>query len=192
MIAASAPGLVRKCSFSHSQDHKEPRQNVRPGRQLPTKAAVPTGRSASAKTVLLNFVTEEDAMSKTALRCSGVLIASLAVGTVAQAQTHESAIPNLASADFGWQHGFDGLNFQRVEGKVAPTGRGPVLPGVERLADDQNPNLTPWAATQMRMHNDLVKKGHRAFSAQSRCWAGGTPGQLLCLQPFSFIHAAQL
>ncbi len=116
-------------------------------------------------------------MSKTALRCSAVLIASLAVSTVAQAQTHENAIPNLASADFGWQHGFDGLNFRRVEGKVAPTGRGPVLPGVERLADDQNSNLTPWAATQMRMHNDLVKKGHRAFSAQSRCWPGGTPGR---------------
>jgi hypothetical protein len=130
-------------------------------------------------------------MSKTALRCGAVLIASLAVGAAAQAQTHESAIPNLASADFGWQHGFDGLNFQRVEGKVAPTGRGPVLPGVERLADDQNPNLTPWAATQMRMHNDLVKKGHRAFSAQSRCLAGGTPGQLLFLQPFYFIQTAQ-
>ena len=130
-------------------------------------------------------------MSKTALRCSAVLIASLAVGTVAQAQTHESAIPNLASAAFGWQHGFDGLNFQRVEGKVAPTGRSPVLPGIERLADDQNPNLIPWASAQVRMHNELVKKGHRAFSAQSRCWPGGTPGQLLFLQPLYFIQTAQ-
>jgi hypothetical protein len=34
-----------------------------------------------------------------------------------------------------------------------------VLPGIERLADDQNSNLTPWAATQMRMHNELVKRG---------------------------------
>jgi hypothetical protein len=135
-------------------------------------------------------VTEKDAMSKTALRCSALLIASLAVGAAAQAQTHESAIPNLASADFGWQHGL-GLIFQRVEGKVAPTARGPVLPGVERLADDQNSNLTPWAAAQMRMHNELVKKGHRAFSAQSRCWPGGTPGQLLFLQPFYFIQTAQ-
>lgn len=75
-------------------------------------------------------------MSKTALRCSAVLIASLAVGAAARAQTHESAIPNLASADFGWQHGFGGLNFQRVKGKAAPTGRGPVLPGIERLARD--------------------------------------------------------
>src|SRR5262245_50642500 len=127
-------------------------------------------------------------MSKTALRCSAVLITSLTVDAAARAQTHESAIPNLASADFGWQHGFGGLKLQRVEGKVAPTGRGPVLPGVERLADDQNSNLTPWAATQTRMHNELVKKGHRAFSAQSRCWPGGTAGQLLFLQPLYFIQ----
>jgi hypothetical protein len=60
--------------------------------------------------------------------------------------------------------------------------------GVERLADDQNPNLTPWAAAQIRMHNDLVKNGHRAFSPQSRCWPGGTPGQLAFLQPVYFIQ----
>ena len=129
-------------------------------------------------------------MSKTVLRCSAALIAALAAGSAAQAQTRESAIPNLASADFGWQHGL-GLIFAPVEGKAAPTGRGPVLPGVERLADDQNSNLTPWAATQIRMHNDLVKKGHRAFSAQSRCWPGGTPGQLLFLQPVYFVQTAQ-
>ena len=130
-------------------------------------------------------------MSKSALLCSATLIAALAAGTSAQAQTQEAGIPSLASAAFGWQHGFDGLNFQRVEGKVAPTGRGPVLPGVERLADDQNPNLTPWAAAQIRVNNDLVKNGHRAFSAQSRCWPGGTPGQSLFLQPFYFIQTPQ-
>jgi len=130
-------------------------------------------------------------MSKTAVSCSAVMIAFLAAATAAQAQTHESDIPNLASAPFGWQHCFDGLNFQRVEGKVAPTGQGSVLPGIERLADDQNPNLTPWASAQVRMHNELVKKGHRAFSAQSRCWPGGTPGQLLFLQPLYFIQTPQ-
>jgi len=130
-------------------------------------------------------------MSKTAVSCSAVMIAFLAAATAAQAQTHESDISNLASASFGWQHGFDGLNFQPVEGKVAPTGRGPVLPGIERLADDQNPNLTPWASAQVRMHNELVKKGHRAFSAQSRCWPGGTPGQLLFLQPLYFVQTPQ-
>jgi hypothetical protein len=32
------------------------------------------------------------------------------------------------------------------------------------------------------------KGGHRAFSAQSRCWPGGTPGQLPFLQPLYFIQ----
>ena len=130
-------------------------------------------------------------MSKTALLCSAVLIGSLAAAaTTAQAQAQESAIPNLASADFGWQSA-GGFNFRTVEGKVAPTGRGPTLPGVERLADADNPNLTPWAAAQMIMHNELVKNGHRAFGAQSRRWPGGVPGQLLFLQPVYFIQTPQ-
>ena len=83
-------------------------------------------------------------MSKAALLCSAVLIVFLADGATAQSQTQETAIPNLSSADFGWQHGL-GFGLQPVEGKIAPTGRGPAVPGVERLADDENPNLTPWA-----------------------------------------------
>lgn len=130
-------------------------------------------------------------MFKTPSWCSAVLVAFLAAGAAAQAQSQERAVPNLASAGFGWQHGFDGLAFRRVEGKVAPAGRGPAAPGVERLADEHNPNLTPWAAAQVHMHNELVKKGHRAFSAQSRCWPGGTPGQLLFLQPFYFVQTPQ-
>jgi hypothetical protein len=116
-----------------------------------------------------------------------VLIVFLADGATAQPQTQGTAVPNLSSANFGWQHGL-GFGLQPVEGKIAPTKLGPAVPGVERLADDQNPNLTPWAAAQMRMHNDLVKNGHRAFSAQSRCWPGGTPAQLAFLQPFYFIQ----
>ena len=69
----------------------------------------------------------EDAMSKAALLCSAVLIAFLADGATAQPQTQETAIPNLASTDFGWQHGF-GFALRPVEGKIAPTKLGPVLP----------------------------------------------------------------
>jgi hypothetical protein len=129
----------------------------------------------------------EDAMSKAALLCSAVLIVFLTDGAAAQPQTQGTAIPNLSSANFGWQHGL-GFTLQPVEGKIAPTKAGPAVPGVERLGDDKNPNLTPWAATQITMNNDLVKNGHRAFSAQSRCWPGGTPGQLAFLQPFYFIQ----
>jgi hypothetical protein len=133
---------------------------------------------------------EDHAMSKAALPCSAVLIASLAVLATGQSRAQGSAIPNLAAADFGWQTDAN-FDFERIDGKVAATGLGPYLPGVERLGDDRNPNLTPWAAAQIRMHNELVKNGHRAFAAQSRCWPGGVPGQLMFLQPVYFIQTPQ-
>src|SRR5260370_21977576 len=116
-------------------------------------------------------------MFQTALSCSAALIAFFAVGSAAPAQAEESAIPNLMSADFGWQPA-SGLNFLRVEGKVAPVGRGPFLEGIERLSDADNPNLTPWAADRMRLHNQLGKNRHPHFYPQSRCVPGGVPRRL--------------
>jgi len=134
------------------------------------------------------------------LVCSAALLASLAVGIAAPARAQESPIPNFMSADFGWQPA-GGFDFRPVEGKVAPVGREPGLArggngngqqGIERLSDAENPNLKPWAAAQMRMHNDLVRSGHRAFTAQSRCWPGGVPGQLLFVaEPVYFIQTPQ-
>ena len=49
-------------------------------------------------------------MSRTALPRSAVMIAFLAAATAAQAQTHESDIPNLASAAFGWQRAAPPVN----------------------------------------------------------------------------------
>jgi hypothetical protein len=41
----------------------------------------------------------------------------------------------------------------------------------------------------MRKYNQDVLNGHRAFTAQSRCWPGGTPGQLLVpAEPIFFIQ----
>jgi hypothetical protein len=133
-------------------------------------------------------------MFKTSLLCSAALIASVAAGIAAEAGTPENAIPNFTSADFGWQL-TTFLDFRPIEGKVAPVGADPSYSpgrGIERLSDAENPNLTPWAAAQMRMHNDLVRNGHRAFSAQSRCWPGGGPGQLLFVaEPVFFIQTPQ-
>ena len=126
-------------------------------------------------------------MYKTVLLSCTALIAALAAGALAQAQTQNIDIPNFASADFGWQP--MGGGFRAVEGKVGPTMRGGVSKDGERLADENNPNLTPWAASVVKMHNDMVRNGHRAFAAQSRCWPGGTPGQLLFVaQPVYFIQ----
>jgi hypothetical protein len=135
-------------------------------------------------------------MFKMPLLCAAVLIASATAGIVERAGAQESAIPNFMSSNFGWQPN-TGFDFRPIEGKVAPVGRdarpqGNDQPGIERLSDAENPNLKPWAAAQMRMHNDLVRGGHRAFSAQSRCWPGGVPGQLLFVaEPVYFIQTPQ-
>ena len=131
-------------------------------------------------------------MFKTSLLCGAALIAS--VGLAAGAGTPESAIPNFSAAAFGWQP-ITFLDFEPIAGKVAPIGPDPTYTpgrGIERLSDAENPNLKPWAAAQMRMHNDLVRNGHRAFNAQSRCWPGGGPGQLLFVaEPVYFIQTPQ-
>ncbi len=139
-------------------------------------------------------------MLKMALLCCAALIASVAPGLAAGAGAEESAIPNFASADFGWQLA-GGIDFRPIEGKVAPVGHDPRYPqggngdgqqATERMSDADNPNLKPWAAEQMRLHNDLVLTGHRAFMAQSRCWPGGVPGQLLVpAEPIFFIQTPQ-
>jgi hypothetical protein len=131
-------------------------------------------------------------MFKTSLLCGAALIASVELAAAAGAP--ESAIPNFSSAAFGWQP-TTFLDFEPIAGKVAPIGPDPTYTpgrGIERLSDAENPNLKPWAAAQMRMHNDLVRSGHRAFNAQSRCWPGGGPGQLLFVaEPVYFIQTPQ-
>ncbi len=128
-------------------------------------------------------------MFKTSLLCGAALIASVELAAAAGAP--ERAIPNFSSAVFGWQP-TTFLDFEPIAGKVAPIGPDPTYTpgrGIERLSDAENPNLKPWAAAQMRMHNDLVRNGHRAFNAQSRCWPGGGPGQLLFVaEPVYFIQ----
>ncbi len=122
----------------------------------------------------------------------GIILAAAVSLIALAAQAPGSDIPNLASAGFGWQPA-SGLDFLPVEGQVAPVGRdGPARPGVERMSDDKHPNLTPWAAERMRMQNEEVRNGGRAFTAQSRCWPGGVPGQLVFVaEPIYFIQTPE-
>src|SRR4029077_3641687 len=99
-----------------------------------------------------------------------------------------TAILDLASAEFGWEAS-SGLNFLPAPGKLAPIRRTAFEKCGEASGDADNPNLTPWAAQRMRASGDIVRSGHRAFSAQSRCWPGGVPGQLLFqANPIYFIQ----
>jgi hypothetical protein len=111
----------------------------------------------------------------------------------------EDKIPLLASAQFAWLAlGVDWLD--------PPAGRGPIRqdpaypfhgnrdgPGqvTPHIGNTKDPVLKPWAARQMQDSNDEVLRGRRGlpFSAQSTCYPGGVPEQLLTpAQPFYFIQ----
>ena len=50
--------------------------------------------------------------------------------------------------------------------------------------------LKPWAAKEMQASNEELLSGKKqlSFRAQSRCWPGGVPGQLLYLEPVYFLQ----
>jgi hypothetical protein len=136
-------------------------------------------------------------MFKLSLLCGAALICSVAAGIAAGADAQDTAIPNFTSVDFGWQLN-GGVDFRPVPGKLPPISFDPAYPVVgggnqrgvmERMSDAENPNLKPWAQEAMRKYNRDVLNGHRAFSAQSRCWPGGGPGQLLVpAEPVYFVQ----
>jgi hypothetical protein len=140
-----------------------------------------------------------------------VLIASACIAaagvavTVAAAEPDSSAIPALASADYGWQTNVADWR-EPPEGTV---GHGPIKPdpahpfmsnaeaarrGLQptlRIGDTKDPILKPWAAKFMQDTNEEALRGDRQvpFAAQARCYPGGVPGQLLYpFEPFYFIQ----
>jgi hypothetical protein len=135
-------------------------------------------------------------------------VAFLAAGGPAFAQAPaqqrgaaKDEIPALASAQFAWL----ALGVEWLE-PPAGLGHGPIRqdpahpfhgnrdgPGqvTPHIGDAGDPVLKPWAARQMRASNDEVLAGRRGlpFSAQSACYPGGVPEQLLTpAQPFYFIQ----
>jgi hypothetical protein len=64
------------------------------------------------------------------------------------------------------------------------------------IVNAKDPILKPWAAKAMQESNDALLKDRRAFElvtelgfrAQSRCYPGGVPGQLLFLEPVYFLQ----
>jgi hypothetical protein len=125
----------------------------------------------------------------------------LAAGT---ARAESSAIPQFASASFGWQS-----NLEDWEGPPPGAGHGPIkndpaypflnnaegtLAGTgatKRITNTKDPVLKPWAAAQIQATNDEILQGIRdiPFTAQGRCYPGGVPGQLLWpFEPVYFIQ----
>jgi hypothetical protein len=60
-----------------------------------------------------------------------------------------------------------------------------------RIANSKDPILKPWAAAAVKATNDEILQGKRQlpFVAQSRCWPGGVPGQLI--YPFEPLYFVQ-
>ena len=137
---------------------------------------------------------------------ASVTVFAAGAAALAQAPSQEQGpatgeIPELASAQFAWL--VLGVNwFDPPPG----WGRGPIKqdpaypfhgnrdgPGqvTPHIGNTKDPVLKPWAAKQMQDSNDEVLTGKRglAFSAQSACYPGGVPEQLLTpALPFYFIQ----
>ncbi len=70
---------------------------------------------------------------------------------------------------------------------VKINGRQPTV----RIANSKDPILKPWVAAAVQATNDEILQGKRQvpFVAQSRCWPGGVPGQLIYpFEPLYFIQ----
>jgi hypothetical protein len=138
-------------------------------------------------------------------------IAVLAAGAPALAQTSsqppepaKDKIPRLASVQFAWLVvGVDWLDPPRGLGR-GPIRQDPAYPFhgnrdgpgqvTPHIGNARDPVLKPWAAKQMQASNEEVLNGKRGlpFSAQSSCYPGGVPEQLLTpAEPLYFVQTPQ-
>src|SRR5689334_23000182 len=136
-------------------------------------------------------------------RCVLLSVAIFAVATnvsaAPQAAT-KGGIPELTSSSFGWVA--VGADWQDTPSGV----RGPIQNDPEhpyhgnnagpgqvtlRIGNYKDPALKSWAAAQMLKSNQEALSGERGipFAAQSACYPGGVPGQLLFpAEPLYFIQ----
>jgi hypothetical protein len=135
------------------------------------------------------------------------LVVAAALSGAALAEP-DKAVPNLASADFGWQS-----NVADWQDPPPGSGHGPIKPDpdhpftsnaegartgrppTKRIGNYKDPVLKPWAAAQMKASNDEALSGDLKipFAAQARCYPGGVPGQLLYpFEPLFFIQTPKI
>ncbi len=144
-------------------------------------------------------------------RCAGRSACSFAVclmaATLAAAVEQAAAgkaIPQFASAGFGWQSNLEDWEDPPPGAGHGPIRNDPAYPfrnntdgnrsgkgATRRITNTKDPVLKPWAAAQIQATNDEILQGVRdiPFTAQSRCYPGGVPGQLLWpFEPVYFIQ----
>jgi hypothetical protein len=142
-------------------------------------------------------------LRRVVLRSGAVaLLVGIALSTASSRASAEQ-IPQLSGGGLGWISNGGWLD------PPPGTGHGPIKqdpahpfhgnldgPGqvTYALGNTKDPILKPWAAAQMLASNEEVLNGKRGlpFTAQSRCWPGGVPGQLLYpIEPMYFIQTPQ-
>ena len=117
-------------------------------------------------------------------------------------------IPPFASANFGWQSNLEDWEDAPPGAVHGPIRNDPAYPfrtnlegnragtgATKRITNTKDPVLKPWAAAQIQATNDEILKGVRdiPFTAQSRCYPGGVPGQLLWpFEPVYFIQTPEV
>ena len=131
------------------------------------------------------------------------LIAASVLMTAASARTAET-IPDFASINFGWQTNEEDWQPVADSPNHGPIRNDPAYPFVNnadgnrtrtqvtvRVTNTQDPILKPWAAAEIQKTNEEILRGEHPipFTAQSRCWPGGTPAQ--SLYPFEPVYFVQ-
>jgi hypothetical protein len=139
----------------------------------------------------------------------GSLVGVLLLSTAVAAPDESKGIPKLASHEFGWQHNVEDWEDPPEGSGHGPIKNDPAYPyrsnaqgnasgegATVRIVDTKDPILKPWAAAQMQKTNEEVFKSHETFvtfTAQSRCFPGGVPGQLLWpFEPFYVIQTPKI
>ena len=148
------------------------------------------------------------------MRMKVLASASLAVCSVAAAVAYawaapaETPIPQLGGRELAWIVNFWDFQLDPPPGSVhGPMKTDPAYPYVSQIqnggqvratngeyqiaiVDTKDPILKPWAAKQIQDTNDELLNGTRKlpYRAQSRCFPGGIPDQLLFLEPLYFIQ----
>jgi hypothetical protein len=135
------------------------------------------------------------------ITCAAIAIAAFS----GQAMAAES-VPVLSTRDSGWAVNFWDFILDPPPGSGhGPIKTDPAYPYNSQIqngrlfregelqvpiANTKDPILKPWAAKQMQAYNDELLSGERKlpFVAQSRCWPGGVPGQLLFLESMYFLQ----
>jgi hypothetical protein len=139
----------------------------------------------------------------------GSLLGVLLLSTAIAAPDESKGIPKLASHEFGWQHNVEDWEDPPEGSGHGPIKNDPAYPyrsnaqgnasgegATVRIVDTKDPILKPWAAAQMQKTNEEVFKAHETFvtfTAQSRCFPGGVPGQLLWpFEPFYVVQTPKI